>query len=163
MRAAGSRWSRRGPSSGGKQAEAKQRYTDGMAHYNIEDYDGAIKEFQAGYLAHPDPSFLYNIGQSYRMLKRWDKAADYYRRGWDRDDGADVVTCGERLLDELLTAADWHGAERLFDAAETRFAPPRPRRSATTNPAGSVASVWTCRRRRLGLSVGRGGSPSGRR
>ncbi|HEX4613314.1 MAG TPA: hypothetical protein VH092_34320, partial [Urbifossiella sp.] len=51
-------------------------------------------------------------------------ASGYYRRGWD-EDGAESVACGERLLDELLTATDWPGVVRLFDAAEGRYAPPR--------------------------------------
>jgi tetratricopeptide (TPR) repeat protein len=51
-------------------------------------------------------------------------AGAYYRRGWD-EDGADGVQCGRRLFDELLTAADWAAADRLLDAAEARFAPPR--------------------------------------
>lgn len=51
-------------------------------------------------------------------------AGGYYRRGWD-EDGAESVACGERLLDELLVAADWPGAARLFDAAEARYGPPR--------------------------------------
>jgi tetratricopeptide (TPR) repeat protein len=51
-------------------------------------------------------------------------AGGYYRRGWD-EDGAESVACGERLLDELLSSADWPGAGRLFDAAEARYDPPR--------------------------------------
>ncbi len=48
----------------------------------------------------------------------------YYRRGWDAD-GAGSVVCGERLLDDLLVAADWPAADRLFGAAEARYGPPR--------------------------------------
>jgi len=51
-----------------------------------------------------------------------DAATTYYRRGWDADGN---VACGCRLLDDRLDAADWAGAERLFDAAEERYAPPR--------------------------------------
>jgi len=51
-----------------------------------------------------------------------DAATTYFRRGWDADGS---VACGCRLLDDRLAAADWTGAEHLFDAAEARFAPPR--------------------------------------
>ncbi|MSP60880.1 MAG: hypothetical protein EXR72_11155 [Myxococcales bacterium] len=61
-------------------AEAWQRYRGGMARFNIDDYDGAIKEFQAAYLLVQDASFLYNIAQAYRKSDRPQKALDYYRR-----------------------------------------------------------------------------------
>lgn len=51
-------------------------------------------------------------------------ATSYYQRGWHAD-GAGAVTCGTRLLDDLLVAADWPAADRLFAAAEARYAPPR--------------------------------------
>ncbi len=59
---------------------ARQHYTAGMARYDVADFTGAVDEFKAGYAATSDPTFLYNIAQSYRQLRRFAEAADYYRR-----------------------------------------------------------------------------------
>jgi Tetratricopeptide repeat len=61
-------------------AEAKQRYENGMAHFNLEEWDPAIEEWKAGYRAKPSPQFLYNIAQAYRASKRYDKALSFYQR-----------------------------------------------------------------------------------
>lgn len=51
-------------------------------------------------------------------------AAGYYGQGWDKD-GAEAVPCGQRLLDEYLVGKSWPEVDRLLDAAEARFRPPR--------------------------------------
>ena len=51
-----------------------------MAHFNLEEWDQAIVEFEAGYRAKPVPEFLYNLGQAYRLSKRPEKALGFYRR-----------------------------------------------------------------------------------
>ncbi len=63
-----------------RSAEAKQRYENGMGHFNLEEWDPAIEEWKAGYRAKPVPQFLYNIAQAYRASKRYDKALSYYQR-----------------------------------------------------------------------------------
>lgn len=55
---------------------------------------------------------------------RRDLSLRYYRRGW-ADGAAEVVPCGERLLDEFLVAADWPEMQRLLAEAERRFNPPQ--------------------------------------
>jgi tetratricopeptide (TPR) repeat protein len=47
-----------------------------------------------------------------------------YRAGW-QSDGAEAVACGERLLDDLIAAGDWHEFDRLVAEARNRFLPPR--------------------------------------
>lgn len=91
---------------GAPKAEAKQRYTAGMADYNLEDYDGAIKEFDAAYRLVQDPSFLYNIAQAHRMAKRADKALLFYRR----------------YLNTLPQATNRAEVERTIHALEERSA-----------------------------------------
>src|SRR5205823_6642927 len=61
-------------------AEAKQRYENGMAHFNLEEWDSAIEEWKAGYRAKPVAQFLYNIAQAYRLNKHYDDALSFYQR-----------------------------------------------------------------------------------
>jgi tetratricopeptide (TPR) repeat protein len=57
---------------------AAQHFESGMARFNLQEWDGAIGEWQAGYRIKPAPEFLYNIGQAYRLSKRSDKALQFY-------------------------------------------------------------------------------------
>jgi tetratricopeptide (TPR) repeat protein len=61
-------------------AEAKQRYENGMAHFNLEEWDAAIEEWKSGYRAKPVAQFLYNIAQAYRLSKHYDEALSFYQR-----------------------------------------------------------------------------------
>jgi hypothetical protein len=61
-------------------AEAKQRYENGMAHFNLEEWDKAIDEWKAGYRAKPVPQFLYNIAQAYRLSKHYEESLSFYQR-----------------------------------------------------------------------------------
>ncbi len=65
--------------AGEDRAAAKQHYTEGMKHYNLSDYQKARDEFCAAYLAFPDSSFLFNIGQCSRMLGEPEEAVKSYR------------------------------------------------------------------------------------
>jgi tetratricopeptide (TPR) repeat protein len=68
------------PGADQRAAEAKQRYESGMAHFQLEEWDQAIEEWQAGFRAKPVPQFLYNIAQAYRVSKRNEKARTFYQK-----------------------------------------------------------------------------------
>jgi tetratricopeptide (TPR) repeat protein len=68
------------PASDENVATATRRYEAGMAHFNLEEWDQAIVDFEAGYRAKPVPEFLYNLGQAYRLSRRPEKAIGFYRR-----------------------------------------------------------------------------------
>jgi tetratricopeptide (TPR) repeat protein len=68
-------------------AEAKKHYTRGMAHYNLDEFDRAVEEFQAGYRLKPDPVFLYNVAQSYRRAKKPEQALTFYEKYLHATDG----------------------------------------------------------------------------
>ena len=60
-------------------AKAKLHYETGMAHFNLEEWDQAIEEWQAGYRNKPLPEFMYNIAQAYRKSKRPERALQFYK------------------------------------------------------------------------------------
>jgi tetratricopeptide (TPR) repeat protein len=59
--------------------EAKVHYERGMKAYNLQKFDVALSEFQTAYVEHPDPAFLFNIGQCQRQLAQYEAAAKSYR------------------------------------------------------------------------------------
>jgi hypothetical protein len=63
-----------------RSAQAKQHYETGMAHFQLEEWDDAIKEWEAGFRLKPVPQFLYNIAQAYRLSKRPEKALSFYQK-----------------------------------------------------------------------------------
>ncbi|MEO0325498.1 MAG: PEGA domain-containing protein [Myxococcota bacterium] len=91
-------------------AEAQERLERGRGLFDEENYDAALAEFQAAEaLLEGHPALflvLYNIGQTYEALFRYDQAMTYYRRyldegGGDQDD-APTVRAKIQLLDGLL-------------------------------------------------------------
>lgn len=60
-------------------ARAKVLYEEGMKRFNLGDYQDALSNFKQGYLVKPDPAFLFNLGQTYRMLDDPAGAAREYR------------------------------------------------------------------------------------
>jgi hypothetical protein len=67
------------PSDDPDTAEARRHFQRGLAHYNLYEYKDAITEFEAAYRLHPDPSILYNLGQSYRLSNQPDEALKFYK------------------------------------------------------------------------------------
>src|SRR5690242_15095704 len=62
-----------------KIAEAKQHFESGMAHFNLQEYKAAVDEFEAAYRLRPDPVFLYNIAQAYRLDDHAEQALHFYK------------------------------------------------------------------------------------
>ncbi len=68
------------PSQQDASAIAKARYEKGMAHFQLEEYDKAILEWEEGFRTRPVPEFLYNLAQAYRLSKVPERALTLYRR-----------------------------------------------------------------------------------
>jgi hypothetical protein len=58
---------------------AKELFQQGTTLFNLGEFDKAIQAWQDGYKAKPDPGFLYNIGQAYRLKGDAAKAVFFYR------------------------------------------------------------------------------------
>jgi hypothetical protein len=54
-------------------------FEEGMKRFNLGDYAEAVDFFKQGYLAKPDPVFLFNLGQCHRMMGDLTTAAREYR------------------------------------------------------------------------------------
>jgi len=58
---------------------AKELFQQGTTLFNIGEFDKAIEAWQDGYKAKPDPGFLFNIAQAYRLKGDGQKAIFFYR------------------------------------------------------------------------------------
>jgi tetratricopeptide (TPR) repeat protein len=61
-------------------ATAKAHYETATRLYDIREYDKALLEYKSAYLAHPDPAFLFNIGQCYRRLGQNAEALNFFQQ-----------------------------------------------------------------------------------
>jgi tetratricopeptide (TPR) repeat protein len=59
---------------------AKAHYERGRALFQVSEYRKAIEEFKAAHVEKPDPAFLYNIAECYRLLAEPKDAALFYHR-----------------------------------------------------------------------------------
>jgi tetratricopeptide (TPR) repeat protein len=63
---------------------ASDEYATGQRLYAAHDYLGAAKHFEAAYKLDPDPAYLFNIAQAYRLGDDCAHAAEWYQRFLDR-------------------------------------------------------------------------------
>jgi tetratricopeptide (TPR) repeat protein len=95
------------PADGGRRppseavAAARQHTRQGTSFYNLDRFAEALAEYQAAYLAAPDPALLFNIAQCQRRLGRRTEALDYYRKYLRNSPGAPNRAEVERHIREL--------------------------------------------------------------
>ena len=63
-----------------KKVEAESSYKYGQSLYLKEDYIGAARHFKIAHDLDPDPVYLFNIAQAYRLAKKCKESSEYYKR-----------------------------------------------------------------------------------
>lgn len=120
------------PSARADQGKAAELYKKGMAAYALEDWDGAIAEWDRGFREEPKPEFLYNIAQAHRQAGRHEQAMRFYQRYLDlKPDAADRAEV-ERLIRVLRVAIS--EKQRATAAPPVGFEP-KPETPAAPEPA----------------------------
>jgi hypothetical protein len=59
---------------------AEEHFTRGNTAYNLGRFDEAVEHFTKAYETWPQPEFLYNIAQSYRLARNCKQALHFYKR-----------------------------------------------------------------------------------
>jgi tetratricopeptide (TPR) repeat protein len=59
-------------------AKAKALYDEGLKHYNVSEWDEAIKAWRESYLLSKKPLLLFNIAQAYRLSGDCKQALEFY-------------------------------------------------------------------------------------
>jgi len=60
--------------------KAKQHYGNATAHQEKGEYQKAAKEYLAAYDLYPDPEFLFNVGEVYRLAGDDRRAVEYFEK-----------------------------------------------------------------------------------
>jgi tetratricopeptide (TPR) repeat protein len=60
-------------------AVAREHYNQGTRHFELGHYQEALGEFEAAYMAVPDPAFLFNIAQCHRKAGHDKEAVGFYK------------------------------------------------------------------------------------
>lgn len=88
--------------------KARERFKAGEAFFKLEKYKDALEEYEQGYMARNDASFLYNIAQCHRLMGNKPVALRFYRRFLDeatRVPNRPVVEQHIRDLEKALAVA----------------------------------------------------------
>jgi tetratricopeptide (TPR) repeat protein len=116
--------------------EARKHYERGTRAFNLQDWKGALTEFQRAYVEHTDPVFLFNIAQAQRQLGQYDASAKSYRLYLANQPDASNREQVSQLIEQMDGAA--RAQQTLRDtppsgvravatpAVEVRAAPRRP-------------------------------------
>jgi tetratricopeptide (TPR) repeat protein len=90
--------------------EARQLYESGTRHYDLGRWDEAIAEYEKAYELRPDPSFLYNLAQTYRRKGDAKRALDLYRnylrrvpKSPQREEVEEKIAALQKQIDEAAT------------------------------------------------------------
>ena len=59
---------------------ARAHYETATRLYEVREYEDALKEYKAAYVAKPDAAFLFNIGQCYRKMDKNAEALDFFQQ-----------------------------------------------------------------------------------
>jgi tetratricopeptide (TPR) repeat protein len=134
------------PPADPRAAEAKQRYENGMAHFNLEEWDNAIEEWKAGYRAKPVAQFLYNIAQAYRLSKHYEDALNFYQRYLRADPKAPNRTEVEGHIAKLTVVVQQEKRAATAPPTQTLAVKPHgsegtPETQVAPSPAPQVAVV----------------------
>lgn len=60
-------------------SKAKFHFEEGTKAFNLGEFGRAVAEYKAAYNAKPDPAFLYNVAQSYRLAGDLRNSLFFYR------------------------------------------------------------------------------------
>jgi hypothetical protein len=98
-------------------SRAKQLFQDGTTFFDLGQFDKAIEAWQQGYKEKPDPGFLYNIAQAYRLAGDPQKAIFFYR-GYLRNSPPHVHNRAE--VEQKIAALQ----KLISDSDKTKQIPP---------------------------------------
>jgi tetratricopeptide (TPR) repeat protein len=123
-----------------KEEAARAETSRGAAAYNLGHYDEAAQHYEEAYRLIQDPTLLFNIGQSYRLAGKTDKAIVAYRSYLrTAPDDAPARAQVERRVKELEQAALPAAAPVRTEVHPPSLASPPPPLTAAAPPTTALA------------------------
>jgi tetratricopeptide (TPR) repeat protein len=129
-------------------AEAARLYEVGKRHYNLNELDEAIVQFKSAYRLVPDPVYLFNIAQAYRLKgnKFCGLAAQFYATYQREEKDKKLRDSVKKRREEMEACAKAHPQqeEPAVTAPPTTIEPPPvpiPAPATTTPPATPAPAI----------------------
>jgi tetratricopeptide (TPR) repeat protein len=124
-------------------AKARQLYDDGVTNYNLGHYQEALTSFENGYRFRHDPSFLFNIAQCQRNLKRYEDAERTYRAYLREspelsDDARERI---QKFISDMEKAIEVQRGQQSQTGAQSSEAAGTARQPSATPSSSSSAAV----------------------
>ena len=120
---------------------AAEHLTTGNRHYRVREFERAIEEFKAGALIEDAPIFLYNLGQAYRQLGKYEDAIWHYERFVNRTHPTGQL---KEAIDKFLVDMRAELAKRTPDPPPTNATTPAesmPRPGPDPAPAATPIPI----------------------
>jgi len=149
-----------------EQAEAQKHFDAAEKAYNVGDFAGALKEYQASYQLFPSPLLLFDMAQCHRFLGENEKAKFEYQRYLDNAPPDDQSRpAAQQLIKQLETTIEQErqskkspptGTAKPGAAPTTEPSSPATAIPAVTNAPAKDTRPWSTRRK-IGFGVAVGG------
>jgi tetratricopeptide (TPR) repeat protein len=126
--------------------EMRAHFEAGMAHFNLQEYDDAIKEFESGYRLKPDPVLLYNLAQAHRLAGHNERALYFYRAYLRSEPGARERDEVEARIRDLEAVREREPARQSEHPPEAFSRPTKnagPSQTTIPAPASPASSLST--------------------
>lgn len=118
-----------------KNATAREHLSQGNKLYRLREFEKAIDEYKAGALREDAHVFLYNLGQCYRQLGKYEDAIWHYERFLSR-----AAPTGDlkAAVDDFVRQMKGELEKKAMSQPPTEPAPDTPTTSTTDTPQPSA-------------------------
>jgi tetratricopeptide (TPR) repeat protein len=120
--------------------KARDLYKQAQIHYRTGDLEKAVSEFKASYELFPAPETLFNLAQTHRFLKNYEKSIFFYRQylSTSKSNDVDQKVIQDRIVElEALLQAQ----QRAQNAPVIGAEPPAQRAQVTNDAHNQPALV----------------------
>lgn len=116
-----------GPAWADNKTDAAAAYSEGQKKFVGKDFAGAAKLFVEAYRLDPDPAYLFNIAQAYRLAQQCAEASTYYQQFLATVPEAPNATSVRGHIQEMDTCAKEQAAKAAPPPPPDEIAPvPEP-------------------------------------
>jgi tetratricopeptide (TPR) repeat protein len=102
-----------GPALADATAEAREHFRKAQTHYALGEFEDAAREYADAYRLREEPAILFNIGQAYRQMRKWQQAWFHYNQYLSKDPEAPNRVETESLLEQMRRRMDEEEEQRL--------------------------------------------------
>jgi tetratricopeptide (TPR) repeat protein len=122
--------------------EARRAYDDGTKFYNLGDFDRAISNYRKAFEIKPEPVFLYNIAQAYRLKGDLRQAVFFYKSYLRASPNADNRAEVEGRIKEMDALLDKHKATMAQPPNDIVEPSGKKPKAATKSDTGRFDGIW---------------------